>query len=676
MRHPRRPGIINVVKPKLRRILLVFGVSVLVAVLLSLVRASYVVQALELKTLDARFRALHKASRADTNIVIVDVDELSLDLLRQSVGRWPWPRDVWDMVVRYLSAGGARAIAFDITFWDPDRANPAADSAFAAAAAQAGTVVQALGFQRQLDTARLRQQAAFREDSTALRLLVSRLGLPVDSVPSGLDAFEVAEHPYRALLAASRSVGSINYTPDPVDGTARRVPLLYRFRDATFPAFPLAVAITADAQRFEGCGRPPVWRAGSLALCDVTVPLDHGTMLINWKGPYRDLAQRRETYRVIPVAQVLHAFEQVRDGQTPELPLETFRNKVVFVAGSGQGLFEVRPNPFGPSDPGVLIHATVTDNLLSGDFLRRAGAATNVAALVLASLLAALVVVTLTSATAAAAGGVALALAYAAAASWLFAAQRVWLDAAAPVLAVALTFTGGMVVNYLTEGRQKKQIRDMFSKYVAPEYVAQLAEDPSKLHLDGRRAELSILFSDIRGFTSISEKMQPTEVVAFLNDYLSEMAAIVKRSGGTLDKFIGDAVMAFWGEPVPLADHAERACDCALAMRERMTEIAERFVREGKPPIRIGIGINTADVVVGNIGSLEHKLDYTAIGDGVNLASRLEGQNKEFGTTIIVSEFTLERVAGRYDVRPLGEVKVKGKEKAVGIFELLGRKAA
>jgi adenylate cyclase len=676
LRHAPLPGIINGVKPKLRRIILVFAAAVLVALLLILVRGVYVVQALELKTLDARFRALRPSSPADTSIVIVDVDELSLDLLRPSVGRWPWPRDVWAMLVRYAAAGGARAIAFDFSFPDPDRADPAADSAFVDASTQAGITVQALGFQRQLDTAQQRRLAAFREDTAALRLLLGRYERHVDSLPRAINVFEVVEHPFRALLASSRAVGSINYAPDPVDGTARSVQLLYQFRDSTFVAFPLAAALAADSARFLGCGRPPVWRGRSLALCDVIVPLERGTMLINWKGPYRDPASRRETYRIIPVAQVLHSFEQVRGGQVPEVPLETFRGKVVFVGASGAGLFDTRANPFGPADPGVLIHATVADNLLNHDFLRRAPAALSAAAIVVTALLAAAAVVMLTAASAAALAGLALAAAYVAFTFWLFAMQALWLDAAAPTLGVLLTFTGGMVVNYFTEGRQKKQIRDMFSKYVAPEYVAQLAEDPSKLHLEGRRAELSILFSDIRGFTSISERMQPTEVVEFLNEYLSEMAAIVKRSGGTLDKFIGDAVMAFWGEPVPLADHAERACDCALAMRDKMLEIGERFVREGKPPIRIGIGINTAEVVVGNIGSLEHKLDYTVIGDGVNLASRLEGQNKDFGTTIIVSEFTLARLAGRYDARPLGEVKVKGKEKAVGIFELLGRKAA
>jgi adenylate cyclase len=299
----------------------------------------------------------------------------------------------------------------------------------------------------------------------------------------------------------------------------------------------------------------------------------------------------------------------------------------------------------------------------------------NVAAILLAGLLAGLAVSLITAAWWSAAAGLGLAAAFVGASFLLF-RGGLWLDTGAPVLAILFTFTGGMALNYITEGRKKRQIREMFSKYVAPEYVAQLAEDPSRLDLAGRRAELTILFSDIRGFTSISEKMSAREVVEFLNEYLSQMAGIVKHSGGTLDKFIGDAVMAFWGEPVRHLDHAERAADCALAMRDATAALAERWVKEGKPDIRIGIGINTAEVVVGNIGSLEHKLDYTVIGDGVNLASRLESQNKEFGTTIIVSEFTLAKLGGKYDVRPLAAVKVKGKETPVQIYELLGRKAS
>ena len=660
-------------RPHVRRSLLGLAVGAVVALVLIALHGTYPMQSLELKTLDWRFRTLHDRTRADTGIVIVDVDELSLDLLRHSVGRFPWPRDVWAMVVRYLSAGGARVIAFDFGFPDPDLPNRGRDSAFAVEAKAAGNVVQTLSFQQVFDTGTAKL-AAYREDSVALARLAD-FAWPVSGLPAG-EVFQGVEHPYPALLDASRAVGSINFTPDEVDGTARRIPLFSGFRGRAYPALGLAAAAVADSARFRS--GPARWDAGGrrLVLGTLAVPLDEGGLLLMWRGPYRDPRRGVETYRIYPVAQILNSYAQLSAGRTPEVPLDALKNKIVFVGASGAGLFEARANPFGPADPGVLIHATLADNLLTGAFLTRARPAANLAAILLATLLAGVAVSFLTSVWWSTAAGVGLALAYVALTLRLFGAASVWLDAAAPALAILLTFTGGMAVNYMTEGRHKRQIREMFSKYVAPEYVAQLAEDPSKINLGGRRAELTILFSDIRGFTSISEKLQPQEVIEFLNEYLSEMAAIVKHAGGTLDKFIGDAVMAFWGEPVPHPDHADRAADCALAMQAKTAQLAARWAAEGKPDIHIGVGINTAEVVVGNIGSLDHKLDYTVIGDGVNLASRLESANKEFHTGIIISEFTLAKLGDRFDVRALGDVKVKGKERPVAIYELLGRKAA
>jgi adenylate cyclase len=650
------------------------AVGALVALLLVVLRGTYPAQSFELKTLDWRFRTLHDPARADSSVVIVDVDNLSLDVLRPSLGRFPWARDAWVKVVRYLAKGGARVIAFDFTFPDPDLANPAADSAFALEERAAGTVIQTMTTQGYSDTAEARRQAAFREDTAAVRRL-GDFGYAVPGLPAAA-SYQLVVLPYRELLDGARAVGTINFTPDPVDGTARRSPLMSEFRGHAFPALGLAAAMAADSARF--AGGPVRWSPDAVHFARLTVPQDDGNVLLNWRGPYNDPRRRShpQTYRIVPVAQIVHSYDQLAGGETPEVPIETFAGKVIFIGSSGAGLFDVRANPFGPNDPGVLVHATLADNLLTGDFLRRARPLANVAATALAALLAGIAVSFIASVWWSVAAGIALAAAYLGLAFWLFGAGGIWLDAAAPTLAILLTFTGGMAANYLTEGRHKRQIREMFSKYVAPEYVAQLSEDPTKINLGGRRAELTILFSDIRGFTSISEKMEPHEVIEFLNEYLSEMAAIVKQAGGTLDKFIGDAVMAFWGEPVHHPDHADRAADCALAMQGATARLAARWVAEGKPDIHIGVGINTAEVVVGNIGSVEHKLDYTVIGDGVNLASRLESANKEFHTGIIISEFTLAKLGDRFEVRALGDVKVKGKEKPVAIFELVSRKGA
>ena len=655
-----------------RRTLLTLATALGVALLLSALRTTYLGESAELKTLDLRFRALRDAADADTSIVIIDVDNLSLDLARNSLGRWPWPREVWAMLIDYVNAGGARAIAFDFVFAEPDLADPAGDSAFVDAAARAGTTVQAALFQQISDTAEF--LSPFREDSSAIQYLLSRPMPRIDAIPSSYRAYQSVQHPYPGLLVAAKAIGAVNLTPDAVDGTTRSVPLLYSFRRSVFPTLGLAAALVADSSGWAAC---PGWRGArrKLVSCDHEIPVDEqGAMLINWHGPYRDTGLRRETYRVIPIAQVFKAYEQTRAGLPAELPLEAFRDKIVFVGSSGSGLFESRANPFGPADPGVLIHATVTDNILNRDYLRRASTLGNLMTLLLLSVLAGLAVSAIPSVSQSIVAGITLIGLYTGVTFWLFAALDLWLDLAMPILAILLTFTGGLAVNYVTEGRQKRQIREMFSKYVAPEYVAQLAENPARLHLEGRRAELSILFSDIRGFTSISEKLQPAEVIAFLNVYLDAMASLVKKAGGTLDKYVGDAVMAFWGEPIERPDHAERACDCALTMRDATIALAERFVREGKPDIRIGIGVNTAEIVVGNIGSLEHKLDYTVIGDGVNLASRLEGLNKEFSTTIIISEFTLAKVGDKFLTRPLGGVTVKGKAKQVQVYELLDRR--
>ena len=657
-------------RPRARRSLLGLAAGAIVALILVALRPTYPVQSLELRTLDWRFRALSDPARADTNIVILDVDEFSLSELRDSVGRWPWPRDVWALVLDFLNASHARVVAFDVSFLDPDLRNLAADSAFAEAAAAAGNVVQAVAFQQIGDTAELRRQATYLEDTASLARL-GEFAWPLDGRLSGQD-YQVALHPYGMLLGASRGVGTINFTPD-ADGTARRVPLLFGFRGRAYPVLGLAAAWLADSARFRV--GPARWGRHAVSLGALAVPVDDGGLLLKWRGPYKDPQRRLETYRIYPVAQILQSYAAVRSGATPVVPLDALRGKIVFVGSSAAGLFDTRANPFGPADPGVLIHATLADNLLAGDFLRRASPLANVAATLLAALLAGVAASFIASVWWSVAAGIGLAAAYLGLTLALFGAGSVWLDAATPALAILLTFTGGMAVNYFTEGRHKRQIREMFSKYVAPEYVAQLADDPSKITLGGRRAELTILFSDIRGFTSISEKLSAHEVVEFLNEYLSEMAAIVKQAGGTLDKFIGDAVMAFWGEPVHHPDHADRAADCALAMQATTARLAARWVAEGKPDLKIGVGINTAEVVVGNIGSVEHKLDYTAIGDGVNLASRLESANKEFHTGIIISEFTLAKLGDRFDVRPLGDVKVKGKERPVAIYELLGRKA-
>ncbi len=342
-------------------------------------------------------------------------------MLRASLGRYPWPREVWGRVVRFAALGGARAIVFDFTFPEPDLDHPADDSAFAEASRAAGNVVQTIFFQ------------------------------PVEGTA---DSAIVVE-PIPLLRSAARAIGDINYNPDQVDGTARRVPLFFSHGGHAWPTLGLAAVTTADSARFA----PARQDADAVWLGSMRVPTEHGALLLNWRGPYRAPGTAHpETYRVYPIAQILHAFDQLARGETPEVPTASLRGKIVFIASSGAGLFDARATPFGPNEPGVIIHATVADNLMTGDFLHHAGTTTNVVAIFAAALIAGTLVAFVTSASLSTALGLALLALQLAVAALLFTRGHIWLDAAAPAIAVVLTFTGGMSLNYVTEGRRKRQI--------------------------------------------------------------------------------------------------------------------------------------------------------------------------------------------------------------------------
>jgi adenylate cyclase len=240
-----------------------------------------------------------------------------------------------------------------------------------------------------------------------------------------------------------------------------------------------------------------------------------------------------------------------------------------------------------------------------------------------------------------------------------------------PVLTMMTIYLGITVYRYVTEEREKKKVRGAFQYYLTASVVNEILKDPTKLKLGGDKKVLTVMFSDIRGFTSISEKLGPEELVHLLNEYLTAMTDMVFKYDGLLDKYIGDAIMAVFGAPLDQPDHALRACRTGIGMMSELRRLRERWAAEGRPDINIGIGINTGDMVVGNMGS-QMRFDYTVMGDSVNLASRLEGTNKEYGTNIIISEFTYESVKGDLFCRELDAVRVKGKELPVRIFELLG----
>jgi len=556
----------------------------------------------EYKIYDSRFHWRGPLPKF-AEVVIVSVDEKSITAL----GRFPWSRAIQARLVDKLTSLGAKVIAFDILFTEPETENPEADQEFAESIRRSNRVI--LG--------------CFYEGATAQGQLVNlRLPIPV--------------------LKKYARVGFVNIFPES-DGVARKIPLMTISDGKIIPSLALGtVAKYLDKNPAD-------------ILNEYQIPTYNGEMLINYHGGYQEFPY----YSAIDVL-------------SGKIEPKNFQGKIVLVGGTATGLFDFKATPYTSIIAGVEIHANTISNIINRTYLRQVSPAlTILIALILALLIGYLGptlspwlgIVFFTGFT-----GFYILFSYI-----LFTSRNTILDIFPVLLTIIFSYGGTLFYRFVSEEREKRWIKKTFAQYLSPNVLNSILNDPSKLALGGQRENLTVLFTDIRGFTTISESKQPEEVVAILNEYLSEMVKIIFKYDGTLDKFIGDAIMAFWGAPIPQNDHPRRAIRCALEMTEALKSLNEKWAKENKPQIKIGIGLNSGDMVVGNMGSAE-RMDYTVIGDNVNLASRLEGLTKEYGTTIIISESTYNAVKDLVEVKELGEVKVKGKTIPVKIYTVTGSK--
>lgn len=447
-----------------------------------------------------------------------------------------------------------------------------------------------------------------------------------------------------ASIGTGVATGFANFYPE-MDGLTRKARLVVQTENALVPS--LAVQGIARA-----LGSTP-----ENVLADTRIAMDqYQEILINFAGGYQTFPY--------------YSFHKVLDGS---VPVSAFKDKIVLVGGTATALFDVTPVTFGHVFPGVEIHANVVSNILRGDYLRPVSGWMTLFLIILFTLLPAVIIGRFSPLAAGMwSGGVCLL--FIVVCQLVFTHAHIVLACVAPLIGFLMSFIGILLYRFMTVEKEKRWIKKTFSQYLSARVMENILANPAALHLGGRREMMTVLFSDIRNFTTISEALSPEEVVDLLNEYLSVMVDVVFRHDGTLDKFIGDAVMVFWGAPAPDNNHARKAVLCALDMMDELQKLQERWKAEGRPLVDIGIGINTGDMVVGNMGSRE-KMEYTVIGDNVNLASRLEGLNKEYKTHIIISSSTFVQVRNVVETRPLGSVKVKGKEQAHAIFEVLGRKA-
>ena len=602
----------------------------------------------ELRTYDqlCRFKANYSSSPQE--IVLVAVDQGSLEAARSQGINWPWPRQMYAPILQFCAAAGARAVVFDILFTEPSSYGLEDDRVFADAVKETGRTVLALFLARQEHPHPEGETALIRKNAFPLR----------DESGQARSPFLSSILPIQPLAGNAYGLGNVATFPDP-DGIYRRVPIVFFYQESWIPSLGLAVF------RDLALKNPAVLDDDGLRLDGRLLPLDQrSSFLLHYYG--------NPGFPRFSAFNVIQSSVALQEGGKPVYAPEVFRDKIVFVGYTAPGLFDLKPTPTSSRTPGTVIHATVAANILHGDFRVRISpyfalalalgfaAAVAVAVMVIPTLWLLAVVVLVCA-------GAIISVVL------LFFWQDVWLDGVLLAFSSALSFAMSTAFNYATEGRQRRQIKDMFSRYMSDLLIQDLLKNPGKLRLGGERKVLTVLFSDLAGFTSISEKLSPEEVVTLLNLYLTAMTDIILASGGIIDKYEGDAIMAFWGAPVQEEDHAARACLAALENQTRLATLRQELAQMGLPPVYSRIGINTGEMIIGNLGSSQ-RFDFTVIGDSVNLASRLEGAGKEYGTSILISEETYRRAREAVEVRELDLLQVKGKELPVRIYELLGKR--
>jgi adenylate cyclase len=638
------------VKTKLWISLVIALAAILLSVFLSYTN---LYQTMELKLLDLNFAIRGPLNIEDSPIVILAIDDQSDE---STPHRWPWPRSYYAHVIENLEEAGVAAIGVDVIFDQPDKYGSASDDTLASVLSRYDNIV-----------------------------LTGKLLRTVHDV-----SYSSLFPPYDKFLVGNTTWGLAAIEAD-IDGFYRRYLVGQTHFDSLYPSF--AVEVLKKYQRLP-VSAPLLENSDNFFLGPDTIPkYDSQSMLINFAGPARTF-----TY---------YSFDQVLDDEDFDLVMEydldafddpgdpefgippgllysgVLKDKIVLIGSTMQELHDNFPTPYleystgegtkaKAETPGVEIHANALNTILTQNYLKQIPELY----LYLIILIFALVIIVVTRYLPtlwSLALAIVLILAYYTFTVFEFVSNGSLVTFFAPFLVVVFMFIGETIYSFLATQKEKKVIRGAFAHYVPEKIVQEIIANPDKLSLGGEERIVSVLFSDVAGFTSISEEMAPRNLVLLLNEYLTEMSEVIHKFNGVIDKFEGDAIMAEFGVPVSYLDHAKAACNAAIEMQEKLRQMRTRWIKEGKPPLSARIGINTGEVIVGNMGS-RHLFDYTVMGDHVNLGARREGANKFYGSKIMISEFTHNDLDDEYYTRPLDLIRVKGKTKPIEVFELVGNK--
>jgi adenylate cyclase len=575
-------------------------------------------------------------------IKLILLDQASLDWAQRENGwGWPWYREVYGAISAFCKRGGARVLSLDMLYTEPSVYNVADDEAL-------GKALQA-GPPAVLSVLSGGSVEAWPEY------------MPRPNVKIDLRTAAKAERllfPVKEVAVGATAAGHVAGVPD-ADSVFRRILPFCWFDGSNVPALGFATWLTGRGESASVIVSDRQLRVG-----EHTIPLDRrGYAILRFRG-------RGGLPEAVSAAAVIQSELRLRAGETPSLPPETFKDCYVFVGCSAPGLLDLRPTPVNPKCPGVVLHTTFVDNLLTDSFIAEANGRAVIWGVLVTAIAAA---VSLTyGGRWWQAGPLSIAwLAVPVFVGFAAYAKGQWWPVAAHEAASALSMVGALAMNYWAEGRQKAFIKQAFRHYLSGEVIEKIIRDPKHLQLGGEKRELTIMFTDLAGFSTFSERLGPVELTALLNDYLSEMTDIILEEGGTLDKYEGDAIIAFWNAPLAQPDHAVRACRAALRCQRRLADLRDAYQQRTGAALRMRVGLNTGDVVVGNMGSRK-RFNYTILGDAANLASRLEGANKAFGTETMVSGSTWQLASAEFCGRKLADLRVVGRKTAVPVYELTG----
>ncbi|WP_409525799.1 CHASE2 domain-containing protein [Nitrincola sp. MINF-07-Sa-05] len=628
-------------------------VTVIACLMAALLWFSGALERWEARSWDMRVSWLAEPVPESEQIALIMLDQPSLDWASQESGLgWPWPRELYAIAADFVARSGVRALIYDVLFIEPSVYGVSDDERLAQALSDQPSVIALFASEGGLDDS--------SEETTEWPGELPISGFALSETPPVPDTWwsrvDSMTLPLDELASSAAGLGNVRNQPDN-DSIYRRIRPFEIFHDRPVPSLALAAFLLANP------GMEVVATPDSLQLGQKQIPLDDkGRALLRFRGP-------SGTHTAYSAAAILQSELRLRAGEEPVIAPEELAGKYVFFGFSAPGLFDLRPTPVGGVYPGVEIQATFLDNLLADDFMQMVPDwLTGLLSLLLA-FFSALMLIRFSSALASALAGallillpIPLAVAAYELGYWL---PVLWLEVST-LLAVLVC----LLLNYAVEGRQRRFIRNAFQHYLSPGVIEQLVSQPDRLRLGGERKTLSIFFSDLEGFTSVSEKLEPDQLTELLNDYLSAMTEIIQEEGGTVDKYEGDAIIAFWNAPVDLPGHALHAARAAVRCQQKLDELRPRYREWTGHELFMRIGLHTGQAVVGNLGS-KTRFDYTMLGDAVNLAARLEGVNKVFCSGTLLSHVIRAEVGNSLALREIGCVAVMGRREPVTLFQPL-----